>query len=112
VVDEAKHLSDRGLRCYNRRMGEGLPAEIERAAAVFKHFGAREVYLFGSTASGGARPDSDVDMAVSGLPPRLFFHAMGEVSQLLGRPLDLIDLDDDTPFARYLKKKGLLVRVS
>jgi len=50
-------------------------------------------------------------MAVSGLPPRLFFHAMGEVSQLLGRPLDLIDLDD-TPFARYLKKKGLLVRVA
>jgi hypothetical protein len=51
-------------------------------------------------------------MAVSGLPPRLFFHAMGEVSQLLGRPLDLIDLDDDTPFASYLKKKGLLVRVA
>ena len=92
-------------------MAGALPASIQDAAAAFKRLGAREVYVFGSAARGQAGPDSDLDMAVSGLPPRLFFHAMGEVSQLLGRPLDLIDLDDDTPFARYLKKKGLLVRV-
>jgi hypothetical protein len=50
-------------------------------------------------------------MAVSGLPPEVFFRAMAAAHDALGRPLDLVDLDDDNDFTRYLKEEGELQRV-
>lgn len=74
--------------------------------------GAREVYLFGSAMEGIPREDSDVDLAVSGLPPEAFYRAMGKASDCLDQPLDLIDLDEENPFTRYLKEEGELERVA
>lgn len=85
--------------------------KIEKAAAALKAAGAREVYVFGSASKGKLRPNSDVDMAVSGLPPEVFFRAMAAAHDALGRPLDLVDLDDDNAFTRYLKEEGELQRV-
>jgi predicted nucleotidyltransferase len=85
---------------------------IEAAAAVLKAAGADAVYLFGSAAHGTMRADSDVDLAVTGIRPSLFFRAMSQAEDILQRPLDLIDLDVDTPFTRYLKQKGQLKRVA
>ena len=93
-------------------MAENLRDSIYQAALALKAAGAREVYLFGSAASGALRENSDVDLAVSGLPPAVFFKAMGRAGQILDRPLDLIDLDEDNPFTAYLKNKGKLVRVA
>ena len=84
---------------------------IEAAADHLRRYGAREVYLFGSAATGTLRPDSDVDMAVEGLPPAVFFRAVGELMHILDRPVDLIDLDHDDPFTRALKSRGNLTRV-
>ncbi|MGH9470948.1 MAG: nucleotidyltransferase family protein [Terriglobia bacterium] len=84
---------------------------IEQAAAALRAAGAREVYVFGSAATGKLHDGSDVDLAVSGLPPEVFFRAMGAASQVLRRPLDLVDLDEDNPFTRYLKSEGELRRV-
>jgi predicted nucleotidyltransferase len=92
-------------------MDTELGALIEKAAAALKAAGAREVYVFGSARKGILRPNSDVDLAVSGLPPEAFFRAMGKASRALGRQVDLIDLDEDNPFTRYLKEEGELQRV-
>jgi predicted nucleotidyltransferase len=92
------------------------PAElgqaIEHAAAILKAAGAEAVYLFGSIVEGPFRPDSDIDLAVAGLPQARFFQAMGQTMFALPRPFDLVDLDVDTPFTRYLKEKGKLYRVA
>jgi predicted nucleotidyltransferase len=93
-------------------MTEELRARIQQAAEVLKAAGAREVYLFGSAATGKLREDSDVDLAVSGLPPEVFFRAMGEAGDILKCALDVIDLDEDTPFTRYLREENELVRVA
>ena len=92
-------------------MAEDFDSRIERAAAALKAAGAREVYVFGSACLGELRENSDVDMAVSGLPPAVFFRAMAAAGDALDRPLDLIDLDEDSPFTRYLKRQGELRRV-
>jgi predicted nucleotidyltransferase len=92
-------------------MAQEIEGLIEQAAAALKAAGAREVYVFGSAATGHLRDGSDVDLAVSGLPPAVFFRAMGAASQVLRRPLDLVDLDEDNPFTRYLKTEGELRRV-
>jgi predicted nucleotidyltransferase len=86
-------------------------ALIEKAAAALKAAGAREVYVFGSAKKGKLRPNSDVDLAVSGLAPEVFFRAMGIASRALGRQVDLVDLDEDNPFTEYLKHHQELVRV-
>jgi len=69
------------------------------------------VCVFGSAARGKLRESSDVDLAVSGLSPEVYFRALARASSLLRRPVDLIDLDEDSPFTRYLKSEGELRRV-
>ena len=92
-------------------MTEDLKGLVDKAASALTAVGAKEVYVFGSACKGKMRPNSDVDMAVSGLPPAVFFRAMAAAHDALGRPLDLVDLDDDNEFTRYLKSKGELLRV-
>jgi len=90
---------------------DDVTRRIREAAAALRATGAKEVYLFGSAAGGPFAESSDVDLAVSGLPPDLFFRAMSRAAKILGRPLDLIDLDEDTPLTRYLRHEGELRRV-
>ena len=87
-------------------------AAVAKAARLFRDLGASQVFIFGSAVKGQLRPDSDIDMAVSGLPPRVYFSAVNQASDLVGRPVDLMDLDDDTPLVRYLRASGDLVRVA
>ena len=84
---------------------------IKRAAAELKTAGAREIYVFGSAACGTADAASDLDLAVSGLPPAVFYRVGARISDLVGRSVDLIDLDINTPFTRYLRTENDLVRV-
>lgn len=81
------------------------------AANLLRSMGASQVFIFGSAVKGGLRPDSDVDMAVRGLPSQIYFSAISKASDLFGRPVDLVDLDDPTPLVRYLLVSGDLVRV-
>ncbi len=69
-------------------------------------------YIFSVLSLKAVYPHSDIDMAVTGIPPEKFFHAMGEAHTILMRPLDLIDLDDGSLFSDYLKKEGLLIDVN
>jgi predicted nucleotidyltransferase len=92
-------------------MSPRLKQKIALAAEALKRYGAREVYVFGSLAEGKYTRHSDIDMAVSGLPPEKFFRAMSEAHEILMRPLDLIDLDDGSLFSEYLKKEGILLHV-
>lgn len=92
-----------------KRTMEELLAE---GAALLKGEGAAEVYVFGSFASGRAKEDSDVDLAISGLPPERFFPVMARLAALFRRPVDLVDLDEPGLFTRFLREEGLLQRVA
>jgi len=93
------------------RKKDELEKLIGKAVEVLKAEGAQEVYLFGSAIRGISHPESDIDLAVSGLPPERFFPAMMRAADVLGRPLDLVDLDEVNPFTKYLKEEGELLRV-
>ena len=93
------------------------PSQIDRdallaAAKLLRSMGATQVFAFGSAIHGGMRPDSDVDMAGTGLPSRVYFSAVSKAWDLLGRPVDLVDLDFPTPVVRHLLTSGTLVRVA
>jgi len=88
-----------------------MQERVDKAASALLAVGAKEVYVFGSASKGNMGLSSDIDLAVSGLPPEVFFRAMAAAHDALGCPLDLVDLDEDNDFIRYLKSKGELLRV-
>jgi len=89
----------------------GYREDIEKAVKILENVGCKEVYLFGSLAEGNAREGSDIDLAVRGCPSGVFFHALGKLMLELNHPIDLVDLDRDNDFARYLEKEGSLIHV-
>ena len=93
-------------------MDDDLRARIDLAVKALLAAGAEEVYLFGSVAEGRARPDSDVDIAVKGLPAQVYYRQIGELMGIVDRPVSLVDLDEDTPFVAHLREWGKLHRVA
>jgi predicted nucleotidyltransferase len=57
------------------------------------------------------RSDSDIDIAVRGLPPARFFAAASKATDILGRQADLMDLDDHSLAVRYVLGSGELIGV-
>ena len=66
-----------------------------------------DVYLFGSVAKKGKfRPNSDIDIAISGLVKFEHYAFTGEISEILDIPVDVILLEECI-FAESIKEKGL-----
>lgn len=93
-------------------MDDEVRRDVETAARILLEEGATEVYVFGSAVHGTMRADSDIDLAIRGLPPEKFFPAMGKVGDTIRRMFDLVDLDDNNLFTRFLEEEGELVRVA
>ncbi len=68
------------------------------AEVLLKNYGVSKVYLFGSLAWGDFTCDSDIDLAVMGLPEELFFEVYG-VAEDMAKPLrvDLVLLETAEP---------------
>lgn len=84
---------------------------VVAAANLLRSLGATQVFIFCSASRGELRAGSDVDLAVTGLPAQVYFSAISRASDLLGRPVNLVDLDDPTALVRYLLGSGGLVCV-
>ncbi|MBN1942346.1 MAG: nucleotidyltransferase domain-containing protein [Phycisphaerae bacterium] len=84
---------------------------ISGVVSLLKNAGAKEVYVFGSLVKGQLTEHSDVDIAVSGLPVGVLYRLIAEATEMLNRPVDLVELDKDNPFTRYLKTSEELRRV-
>jgi len=82
--------------------------DIRRAVEILRGAGCTHVYLFGSLVSGEVREGSDIDLAVRGCPKGSFFAVLGRLLLELDHPVDLVSLDSEDPFARYLEQEGEL----
>lgn len=99
--------------CFWYKPGmDGVQSKVvDRVVRAFKDYGATGVYLFGSRATGSPRESSDLDVAVGVLRPQVFFRAVAEAIRVSGVPLDVIDLDENSPMVRHLRSSGDLRRV-
>lgn len=86
--------------------------DLERAIEYLKSVGCTEVFVFGSAARGDYREDSDLDIAVRGIPPERFFAIYGELMTRLSRPIDLVDLDLQERFGKQLLAGSDIRRVA
>ena len=78
---------------------EHLLEPIRRVATTFPE--VRAIYVFGSQAAGGARPDSDLDLGVLYRTGQALATTLGleqDIGQMTGRKIDLIDLGRASAF--------------
>jgi predicted nucleotidyltransferase len=85
--------------------------DVRRAVEILKEAGCSQVFLFGSLAAGRVHEGSDIDLAVRGCPKGKFFHLLGKLLLELYHSVDLVSLDRQDDFARYLEQEGELLQV-
>ncbi len=98
-------------RGYNAAV---MPTSIHQLTDLLeRRFGVDALWLFGSQATGHARADSDVDVAVlfRERPALLdLLDARAEAALLLGRDVDLVDLERASPIlAMQVLRHGRLL---
>jgi len=70
--------------------------------------GIQQAYIFGSLSQAGRfTPTSDVDVAIVGLPPQSHFELMSHLQTLVGREVDMIELDR-CHFQHRIRETGIL----
>jgi len=73
--------------------------DLEKITQVLvSQFGAQRVIVFGSLVLGRFREDSDIDVAVAGVPASDFFPALAAVQRLTAFPVDLKPWEDLEPY--------------
>ena len=82
--------------------------EKETIIECARKFGAKTVLLFGSAAEKDSGYN-DIDLAVEGVKPELFFKFYGELVRYLSLPVDLVDLNDVAPINRVIADKGIKI---
>ena len=72
-----------------------LLAQVSAAADLLRaRYGATEVLLFGSLATGSSTEQSDVDLAARGIAPGDYFRALADLMASFGAPVDLVRLEE------------------
>ncbi|MDP6525123.1 MAG: nucleotidyltransferase domain-containing protein [Kiritimatiellia bacterium] len=81
-------------------------ADKSRIVDLGKQFRATRIVLFGSSTQSD-RESRDIDIAVEGVPDRLFFKFYGALIAALSKPVDLVDLGRESPFTRLIARDGV-----
>jgi len=86
--------------------------DLESAISILRKYGVTEIYIFGSLADGTYNNNSDIDIAVKGMKPELYFKAYAELSFCINKKVDLLNMDTQERFVQMLENLKELVRVA
>jgi len=84
--------------------------DIKKATDLLKSEGC-DVFLFGSMVTGDINQNSDIDIGISGLPPKKFFRIYAEVDKETSNKIDLVDFDVQKDFYNVLHSLGEVVKI-
>ena len=104
-------LWDQSLREKRQRNETLRQKTLSHIDTVLSHLRSRytwsEIYIFGSVLREGRfGPKSDVDFAVLGLPKHDLYRLVGELSDALERPVDVVVLEESR-MVGSIKRKGV-----
>lgn len=71
-----------------------------------KKYHVKKVLLFGSNLD-PTKEGRDIDLAIEGIDVREFFKYYGDLMLSLSKPVDLIDLSDESKFVTLVKEEGV-----
>lgn len=73
-----------------------------------KEYKVSTIYLFGSSLDKNSGYN-DIDLAVKGIKPEVFFKFYGELLRSLSKPVDLVDLSKKSLFNQIIEEKGVRI---
>jgi uncharacterized protein len=83
---------------YHQQLAQEARLEAGRIAEfLVHHYNVRRVILFGSLVRDRFATESDIDLAVEGLPSAPYFEILAQVNQLASRWVDLKRWEDLEP---------------
>jgi len=85
-------------------------SESERGIIIqcAKKYKVPTIYLFGSSLDRDSGYN-DIDLAVKGIKPEIFFKFYGELLRNLSKPVDLVDLSKKSLFNQIIEEKGVRI---
>lgn len=79
-----------------------------RITEIAKKYQASKILLFGSSLEQNIE-NSDIDLGVEGIPDSKFFEFYGELIFNLSKPVDVVDLKQDTRFNQLITNHGIVL---
>ncbi|MFQ6114185.1 MAG: nucleotidyltransferase family protein [bacterium] len=73
-----------------------------------KKFNVKEIYLFGSCLD-KEREANDIDLAVRGVAPALFFDFYGKLLRYLSKPVDIVNLSKKSRFTEWVERQAVKI---
>ncbi|ODS41093.1 hypothetical protein BEH94_08580 [Candidatus Altiarchaeales archaeon WOR_SM1_SCG] len=73
-----------------------------------KKYRVSSIYLFGSALDENSEYN-DIDLAVKGIKPEVFFKFYGELLRHLSMPVDLVDLSKKSLFNQIIEERGVMI---
>jgi predicted nucleotidyltransferase len=73
-----------------------------------KKYKVSTIYLFGSSLDRDSGYN-DIDLAVKGIKPEVFFKFYGELLRSLSKPVDLLDLSQKSLFNQIIEERGVKI---
>lgn len=92
--------------CYNFAVISEEDKTIIADLAV--RYKVRRGFLFGS-ALDPAREAQNIKLAVEELPPENFFRFYGDLIFSLSKPVEIVDLSNDTKFNQIIRREGKVI---
>jgi predicted nucleotidyltransferase len=99
-----------GIAINDNQVEQLMISQEDLATITFyaKKYKAQAVYLFGSSLD-NLNKANDIDLAVLGIPPNLFFKFYGKLLRHLSKPVDLVDLSQESLFNQLIKGKAVKI---
>ena len=86
-----------------------LSARLQKTISeCAREFDVKAVWLFGSSLEDDSH-SRDIDLAVEGVLPELFFKFYARLFMALPKPVDLVDLSQDISIASIIRTKGVAI---
>jgi predicted nucleotidyltransferase len=85
--------------------------DIEKAANLLRKEGCKGIFLFGSMVTGKFHQNSDIDIGITGLPPKKYFRVYADLDKALSKKIDLVDFDLHKDFYALLNSLGEVVEL-
>ncbi len=82
---------------------------LKKGPEIFREYGIRKVYLFGSVQEGRSVTTSDIDLLVIPLPAEHYWTCWRKLEEMTGFPVDLYTITDDTLFVQKIMQRGELI---
>lgn len=78
---------------------------IQEVSAKYQ---VKRVLLFGSSLDTN-RESNDIDIAIEGISPQNFFRYYADLLFMLSKPVDIVDIDEQSKFTLLIKKEGIVI---